>query len=99
MSFCEADREEIWTVRRTLRQYELVSGLKVNLSKSVMIGTNLSEDFVSSLALIMGCAVAKLPMKYLGLSIGENTSSHAFWDPVVENFEKKLSMWSRNYLY
>lgn len=44
------------------------------------------------------CKIGKLPFIYLGLPIGAKARSKAVWDPIMENFERKLSMWKRNYL-
>jgi hypothetical protein len=47
--------------------FDAVSGLKINLSKSVAIGDVVD---VEGLARILGCRVASLLMKYLGLPLG-----------------------------
>ena len=46
--------------------FEAASGLKVNLAKSVLIPVGNVED-VSLLADILGCGIASLPVKYLGM--------------------------------
>jgi len=49
--------------------FEAVSGLKINLAKSVPFPVG-DVDNVDELAGIMGCGVYSLPLKYLGLSLG-----------------------------
>ena len=44
------------------------------------------------------CRKGALPFQYLGLPIGARLRSLAFWDPVVDKFEKKLSTWKTKYL-
>lgn len=36
--------------------------------------------------------VVKFPIHYLGLPIGANPRSEFLWDPVVEKFEKNISV-------
>lgn len=85
-------------MRRILRLFEVVSVLNMNLGKSSLIGINVGEERVSNMADIFWCEVAKFPLNYLGLPIGVNPRSISLWDPVVENFERRLSMWNGNYL-
>lgn len=56
------------------------------------------EDLIRSLANKLFCKVGKLPISYLGLPIGGNMRSKAFWNLDVKKFERKLLMWRRNYL-
>ncbi len=48
--------------------FEVVSGLKVNLAKSVLVPMGDIVD-VDGLAGIMCCGVSPLPLKYLGLPL------------------------------
>lgn len=41
------------------------------------------------------CKVMKLAIQYLGPPSEANPRSKALWNLVVENFEKRLSMWKR----
>jgi len=49
--------------------FEAVSGLKINLAKSVLIPVGCLDN-VDGLAGILGCVVSSLPLKYLGLTLG-----------------------------
>lgn len=73
-------------------------GLKVNISKSLLVGIGYSEETTRVLANIIRCKSKCLPIIYLGLPIGVNSRSKSLWDLVVENFERKLSSWKRQYL-
>jgi hypothetical protein len=46
--------------------FEAVLGLRINLGKFELVAIGAMED-VEVLAHILGCRVASLPMKYLGL--------------------------------
>jgi hypothetical protein len=66
--FCEASSEQILYVRLILLCFEAVSGLRVNLGKSVIVAIGEVEN-MGALANILGCSVAGLPMKYLGMPL------------------------------
>jgi hypothetical protein len=55
-------------------------------------------DRVESLAGILGCGVATLPVKYLGLPLGASYKSIHIWDGVIEKIERQLASWKRLYL-
>jgi len=48
---------------------------------------------VGSLADILGCEVASLPVKYLGLPFGASYKSTRIWDGVIEKVENRLASW------
>ena len=68
--FCEADKEEILNIKRILRCFEVMSGLKVNFQKSVVCRMGIEDDLVNEMASALRCSKQRLPLKYLGLSIG-----------------------------
>ncbi|XP_058222941.1 uncharacterized protein LOC131332660 [Rhododendron vialii] len=88
--FCNNDREELANIKRILRCFQLMSGLKINYSKSSLCGIKVSHQDVTSLAMIMGCKIDHLPIKYLGLPLEANPKRIKTWDPVVERMEKRL---------
>jgi hypothetical protein len=63
--------------------FEAVLGLKVNLAKLevVLVG---NVDIVDGLAGILGCGVASLPLKYLGLLLGASFKAKSIWEEVIE---------------
>jgi hypothetical protein len=76
---------------------EAASGLKVNLAKSNLIPAG-NVDQVGRLAGILGCGVASLLVKYLGLPLGDSYKSTHIWDGVIEKIEHRLTSWKRSYL-
>ena len=50
--------------------FEDVSGLKVNFNKSMLIGANISDSWLSEAAAVMNCRRGTIPFIYLGLPIG-----------------------------
>ena len=72
-----------------------VSGLKINMSKSIILGVGVDDALVSSMAESVGCEVGAWPINYLGLPLGGNPYCRAFWDPVVCKVAKRLDGWKR----
>jgi hypothetical protein len=67
------------------------------LAKSELIHVG-SVDQVESLARILGCGVATLPVKYLGLPLGASYKSIHIRDGVIEKIERQLASWKMLYL-
>ncbi|GKB35100.1 RNA-directed DNA polymerase, eukaryota, reverse transcriptase zinc-binding domain protein [Tanacetum coccineum] len=76
-----------------LRCFYLVSGLKINVHKSNILGIGVSEEDISVMANDIGCGSSKLPMKYLGVPVGSNMARCANWDVIINKFSSKLSQW------
>ena len=47
---------------------------------------------------MLGCCVADLPIKYLGIPLGANPRRKETWKPIIEKIEKKLSGWRASLL-
>lgn len=69
----------------------MLLGLKVNFSKSELIGVG-AEEGMLHLADIMGCKVGSLPASYLGLPLCVRSSSKALWNMVAERMERRLAV-------
>jgi len=68
--------------------FEVMSGLRVNLSKSALIPVGEVPN-VHVLAHFFRCGVDYLPSSYLGLPLGAPYNffkSITIWDPIVERF-------------
>jgi hypothetical protein len=71
-----------------LQWFELVSGLKVNFSKSCLMEVNVSSSFLEGEASFLHCKIGSLPFIYLALLVGANPRLTSTWDPVVKTIEK-----------
>ncbi|KAJ0641962.1 putative RNA-directed DNA polymerase [Helianthus annuus] len=80
-------------LKRLLRCFHISSGLKVNLKKSSLYGVGIEDTHVQLMANMLGCERGSFPFKYLGLQVGANMNLIKNWDPVVETFQKRLSLW------
>ena len=93
--FCEAEWEEVIAVKRILRCFKLMSGLKINFHKSKVRGEGVQDEIVQVLAQKLNCLRQKLPMSYLGSPLGTNPMRKAAWKPVIDKFKSKLASWKR----
>lgn len=76
----------------------MVSGLRINISKSSLIGIDVEEDTLKELAVEIGCGIGRLPFIYLELHVGGNPRLKRLWAPMVEKIERRLAGWGRRYL-
>jgi hypothetical protein len=95
--FCGVDASQISYMGALLVCFEAVSGLKVNLTKSVLVPIA-SLDDVDQLAGRLGCGTADLPLKYLGLPLGASFKLKAMWRDLEDLMARRLAPWKRLYL-
>ncbi|GJU77074.1 putative RNA-directed DNA polymerase, eukaryota, reverse transcriptase zinc-binding domain protein [Tanacetum coccineum] len=76
-----------------LKCFELRSGLKVNLAKSIILGVGVPINVVHEVFASLGCAHDSLPFIYLGLSVGRKMRLCEGWDAVVNRVWNRLSSW------
>jgi len=95
--FCGANSDYLLYLHMLLLSFEAVSGLKINLDKSVLVPVGHVNN-MDELAGILGCGVSSLPLKYLGLPLGAPFKAKACWDEVVGKIERRLASWKRLYL-
>ncbi|GKE78021.1 hypothetical protein Tco_1544141, partial [Tanacetum coccineum] len=81
-----------------LRCFFMVSGLRININKSKIVGINVFYEDVSNMAVVLGCGVEKLPMTYLGVPVGGNMRICDNWKRIIQKFEAKLSNWKAKLL-
>ncbi|KAL4367675.1 hypothetical protein GQ457_05G016460 [Hibiscus cannabinus] len=98
MFFCEADEMQIKNIIRILKGFELAAGLKLNLSKTKLIGINVDEQRIDQWAKILHCQSEKFSSWYLALPLGAKRISISIWEPIVERVETKLTSWKSKLL-
>nr|GEZ92395.1 RNA-directed DNA polymerase, eukaryota [Tanacetum cinerariifolium] len=76
-----------------LECFNLVSGLKINMRKSKIMGVHVNRDKVNRAAMKLGCLVLKAPFLYLGLMVGGAMSKANAWSEVVDRVKNRLSKW------
>ncbi|GJW56286.1 RNA-directed DNA polymerase, eukaryota, reverse transcriptase zinc-binding domain protein [Tanacetum coccineum] len=70
-----------------------VSGLRINLCKSKIMGIHVDADRIKSAASKLGCLVLNTPFLYLGTKVGENMSRVHAWKEVIVKIKSRLSNW------
>ncbi|KAF5753621.1 putative RNA-directed DNA polymerase [Helianthus annuus] len=80
-------------LKRVLRLFHLVSGLRINLAKSTLFGVGKNMEEVESKAVGLGCRPGSTPFKYLGILVGANMNRINNWEANVEVFKRRLSRW------
>ncbi|GJZ01186.1 RNA-directed DNA polymerase, eukaryota [Tanacetum coccineum] len=88
--WCESN---ISTLVHVLECFYRASGLRINMSKSKIMGVYVDSDKVKRAALKLGCLILKPPFLYLGLIVGGSMSRVHAWNEVVERVKKRLSKW------
>jgi hypothetical protein len=88
--FCKASPDQLAYLQGIVLLFEAASRLKVNLAKSVLIPVGNVQQ-VDHLASILGCEVATLPFKYLGLPLGAPNNVTQIWDGVLEKMDHRLA--------
>jgi hypothetical protein len=95
--FCGANTDHPHYLRALLLCFEAVSGLKINLAKSVLVPVG-NVDNVVELANTLGCGTFSLPLKYLGMPLRASFKAKSIWDDIVEKMEYRLASWKMMYL-
>lgn len=71
--FCLAKRQFLTNLRRILDCFQLLSGLKINFSKSALFVLGKNRGWESLMADRLGCKLVDLPINYLSIPLGANT--------------------------
>ena len=98
--FSKASLEHLQILKIIILVFGQVSGLKINLEKSSILGINRSKEMVSRLASSMDCQEMDWPLSYSygGLPLRENPNTKGFWDSVVEKVARRLDGWKKAFL-
>ncbi|GLT98279.1 hypothetical protein SLE2022_157910 [Rubroshorea leprosula] len=89
----EASVSSIRAIKFIMRWFEIMLGLKINFSKSILYGVNVDNQWIDMAAQILNCKHGSLPFTYLGLPVGGNPHRISFWKPMIEKFRSKLASW------
>lgn len=82
--------KEIPEVLRILEEFGIASGLKVNLTKSVVVplrkGTMVRQDLVSGMQILDN----QTNCRYLGIQVGQSTAMYENWDKCIKSLQARL---------
>ncbi|GJS18930.1 leucine-rich repeat-containing protein [Tanacetum coccineum] len=79
----EWSENNIATLVHVLDCFHKVSGLKINMNKSKIMGTHVDHDKVSRATNKLGCQILKAPFLYLGSYVGGNMNRLKSWDDII----------------
>ncbi|XP_026398230.1 uncharacterized protein LOC113294010 [Papaver somniferum] len=92
--FVDHKKEELHNLFSALHCFEFITGLKVNTSKTRLITVGDVPE-LSLWAEEVGCTTDSLPFMYMGMPLGAKSGSKGIWDPIIEKFDARLSIWRR----
>nr|GEX00744.1 RNA-directed DNA polymerase, eukaryota, reverse transcriptase zinc-binding domain protein [Tanacetum cinerariifolium] len=81
-----------------LECFHRVSGLKINMSKSKILGVHVDNVKVSRAANKLGCLVLKTSFLYLGSFVGGAMHRLQAWNDIVDRVRRRLSKWKMKML-
>ncbi|GJZ68953.1 RNA-directed DNA polymerase, eukaryota, reverse transcriptase zinc-binding domain protein [Tanacetum coccineum] len=73
--------------------FHRASGLRINMSKSKLIGISVDVEKVVQAAKMIGCVTLTTPFTYLGSKVGGLMSRLQSWNETVEGMVTRLSKW------
>nr|GEX44072.1 RNA-directed DNA polymerase, eukaryota, reverse transcriptase zinc-binding domain protein [Tanacetum cinerariifolium] len=83
----------ITTLVHVLECLYRASGLRINMSKSKIMGVLVDSNKVKCAASKLGCLILKTPFLYLGSKVGGSMSRVHTWNEVVDRVKNRLSKW------
>ncbi|GJZ87059.1 RNA-directed DNA polymerase, eukaryota [Tanacetum coccineum] len=94
----EWSEKNIATLVHVFDYFHKVSGLKINMNKSKIMGTHVDHGKVACAANKLGCLILKTPFLYLGTYVGGNMNRLKSWDDIIDRVKSRLSKWKMNML-
>nr|GEX60865.1 RNA-directed DNA polymerase, eukaryota, reverse transcriptase zinc-binding domain protein [Tanacetum cinerariifolium] len=67
-------------------------------ARNLLVSLGMSNDDIQAMANVIGCGAATLPFKYLGIPAGCNMSRFSYWEPIINKFSSRLSLWKARLL-
>ncbi|GJR64060.1 RNA-directed DNA polymerase, eukaryota [Tanacetum coccineum] len=81
------------TIVHVLDCFHRASGLRINMSKSKLMGIYVDDEKVVQAARKIGCVTLKTPFTYLGSKVGGLMSRLQPWNETVKGMTSRLSKW------
>lgn len=81
-----------------LKNYEQLTGLKINRNKSSFVPLGIPDHLTTTIQSLISCQPSELLMKYLGLPLTKRRPSMLQFQPLVNAVRKRLAGWKANLL-
>ncbi|GKC19635.1 RNA-directed DNA polymerase, eukaryota, partial [Tanacetum coccineum] len=81
------------TIVQVLECFNYASGLRINMTKSKLLGISVEDDKVEQAAEKIGCNTLEIPFSYLGSKVGWCMSHIQTWNETIERMANRLSKW------
>nr|GEY39174.1 RNA-directed DNA polymerase, eukaryota, reverse transcriptase zinc-binding domain protein [Tanacetum cinerariifolium] len=81
------------TIVQVLECFHRASGIRINMSKSKILGISVEVDKVEQAAVKIGCTILKTLFSYLGSKVGGGMSRIHSWKATIEGMVMRLSKW------
>nr|GFA23519.1 RNA-directed DNA polymerase, eukaryota, reverse transcriptase zinc-binding domain protein [Tanacetum cinerariifolium] len=81
------------TIVQVLECFHRALGLRINMSKSKLLGLFVKADKVEQATAKIGCTILKTPFSYLGSKVGGVMSRIHSWKETIEGMVMRLSKW------
>nr|GEU51458.1 RNA-directed DNA polymerase, eukaryota [Tanacetum cinerariifolium] len=88
--WCESN---IDTLTNVLDCFYRAFGLKINMSKSKIMGVHVDSSKVNQAASTLGCQILRTLFKYLGTKLGGTMHRDIAWQEVIDKVKERLSKW------
>ncbi|VVA90333.1 unnamed protein product [Arabis nemorensis] len=96
--FVEGSFESVAGVFTVLSQFEKLSGLAVNISKTSMFCSGVSDEVLDQLRNRFSLFPGSLPIRYLGLPLCSRKLTISDCDPLLQQIRTKLNGWMHRHL-
>ncbi|KAL9664441.1 hypothetical protein QQ045_019841 [Rhodiola kirilowii] len=97
--FVEAEVDNIMRLKSILREFEDVSGQRINYSKSEFcVGSNVGSDLARCIGSILGMKRANRIEKYLGMPVCINGRNSTLWNYLEDRMWKRINGWKEKLL-
>ncbi|GJY92145.1 RNA-directed DNA polymerase, eukaryota, reverse transcriptase zinc-binding domain protein [Tanacetum coccineum] len=89
----QCSESNIDTIVKVLECFHRASGLRINMSKSKLLGISVEVEKVEQAAAKIGCTILNTPFTYLGSKVGGFMSRIHSWKETMEGMVTRLSKW------
>ncbi|XP_010535335.1 PREDICTED: uncharacterized protein LOC104810684 [Tarenaya hassleriana] len=98
MIFTEATASSLEQVMKVLPDFGTFSGLKLNLEKSELFTSGISDEDSVMLCSSLGLSKGQLPVRYLGIPLSPTRLSKSYYQPIIDRIKAKLESWTTKLL-